>query len=103
MDRIGPSEIIVIAILVLIVFGSKRLPDVARSLGRSARVLKSEVDQMQRESHASRSQAPSTTARSDAIGPVEIPDPTVPSTPAPLTTDGNAEQETDARAAVSPE
>lgn len=34
--------IIVIALLVLL-FGAKRLPDAARSLGRSARILKSEV------------------------------------------------------------
>lgn len=41
----GWHLIIVVAVLV-IVFGWKRLPDIARSLGRSARVLKSEVSEL---------------------------------------------------------
>ena len=44
MGRIGPTEIIIIAVLIILIFGWKRLPDAARSLGRSARVFKSEVD-----------------------------------------------------------
>jgi sec-independent protein translocase protein TatA len=34
---------IVLVILVVLLFGAKRLPDAARSLGRSMRILKSEV------------------------------------------------------------
>ena len=93
MDRIGPSEIIVIALLVLIVFGSKRLPDVARSLGRSARVFKSEVDEMNRESQASTPEAAATTMPSDLIEPAEATDTTQASTPTAstmATTGGNA-------------
>lgn len=44
--RLGAPEIIIIAILLIVIFGWKRLPDAARSLGRSARVFKSEVDEM---------------------------------------------------------
>lgn len=36
-------EIIVIAIVVLILFGSRKLPDAARSLGRSMRIFKAET------------------------------------------------------------
>lgn len=54
--NIGAPEIIVIAVLVILVFGWKRLPDAARSLGRSARVFKSEVDEMKREGSTSGSQ-----------------------------------------------
>jgi sec-independent protein translocase protein TatA len=36
-------EIRVIAVVVLLLFGAKRLPDSARSLGRSLRILKAEV------------------------------------------------------------
>lgn len=46
MRNIGAPEIIIIAVLLIVIFGWKRLPDAARSLGRSARVFKSEVDEM---------------------------------------------------------
>ncbi len=39
-----PLVIIVLAIIILV--GWKRLPDVARSVGRSMRIFKSEVEQM---------------------------------------------------------
>ncbi len=39
-------HIVILVILVIAIFGWKRLPDAARSLGRSARILKSEVDGM---------------------------------------------------------
>lgn len=39
-------HIVVLILLVVIVFGWKRLPDAARSLGRSARILKSEIGEM---------------------------------------------------------
>lgn len=40
---IGWPEIAIIAVVILILFGSKKLPDAARSLGRSMRILKTEV------------------------------------------------------------
>lgn len=36
-------HIVIIAIVVLILFGSKKLPDAARSFGRSLRILKAET------------------------------------------------------------
>lgn len=36
-------EILVIAALVLLLFGAKRLPDAARGLGRSLRIFKAET------------------------------------------------------------
>ena len=36
-------HIVIIALVVLILFGSKRLPDAARSFGRSLRILKAET------------------------------------------------------------
>ena len=43
---IGPPEIILILVVLILLFGAKRLPDAARSLGRSMRIFKSEVKQM---------------------------------------------------------
>lgn len=40
---LGPWEIAIIAVVILVLFGSKKLPDAARALGRSLRILKTEV------------------------------------------------------------
>ena len=39
----GPLEIIIVLVIVLIVFGPKRLPDLGRSLGRGMREFKDSV------------------------------------------------------------
>jgi sec-independent protein translocase protein TatA len=39
----SPWKILIIAAVVLILFGSRKMPDAARSLGRSMRILKSEI------------------------------------------------------------
>jgi len=44
-----PSHILLILIVVLVLFGAKRLPDSARSLGRSLRIFKSEVKELNKE------------------------------------------------------
>ena len=43
MAGLGTTEIILILIVVLLLFGAKRLPDSARSLGRSLRIFKAET------------------------------------------------------------
>ncbi|WP_326598137.1 Sec-independent protein translocase subunit TatA [Streptomyces sp. NBC_01803] len=52
MGQIGARELLLLAIVVLLVFGAKRLPDIARSLGKSARILKSETAAMKSEGAA---------------------------------------------------
>lgn len=49
MPNLGPTEILIIVFLVLLLFGAQKLPDLARSMGRSARIFKSEVKEMRRE------------------------------------------------------
>ena len=41
-----PSHILILLIVVLVLFGAKRLPDSVRSLGRSMRIFKSEMKEM---------------------------------------------------------
>jgi sec-independent protein translocase protein TatA len=41
-----PTHILLIVLVVVILFGSRRLPDVARGMGQSMRIFKSEVKQM---------------------------------------------------------
>jgi len=43
MPTPGPMELIIILVVVLIVFGPKRLPDLGRSLGRGMREFKDSV------------------------------------------------------------
>jgi sec-independent protein translocase protein TatA len=45
-DLAQPSHLIIIAVLLVILFGWKKLPDAARSVGRSMRIFKSEVSEM---------------------------------------------------------
>lgn len=67
MRNIGAPEIIIIAVLLIVIFGWKRLPDAARSLGRSARVFKSEVDEMKSDGKDKKSETvPGETVRRDA-------------------------------------
>ncbi|MFI8387388.1 Sec-independent protein translocase subunit TatA [Streptomyces sp. NPDC085540] len=42
-------EILVIVGLIILLFGAKKLPDMARSLGKSARILKSEAKAMKKD------------------------------------------------------
>ena len=74
----SPWQLVVVLLVVVVVFGSKRLPDAARGLGRSMRIFKSEVKQMQEESGPSKSAGPdgtptgTTTTGADAdarVGP----------------------------------
>jgi len=41
--RISTAEIIIIAVILLLFFGARRLPDIARSLGESAREFRKSI------------------------------------------------------------
>ena len=43
---IGPPEIILILLVILLLFGAKKLPETARGLGRSLRIFKAETKSM---------------------------------------------------------
>ena len=43
MPNIGPLEIAIVLIIVLIIFGPKRLPELGRSMGRGIREFKSSI------------------------------------------------------------
>ena len=58
-------HIVVLVIALIVLFGWKSLPNMARSLGQSMRIFKSEVDQMKEPSAASRDTVPGETADRD--------------------------------------
>ena len=43
MLGLGTTEIIIVALVIMVLFGAKRLPDASRSLGRSLRIFKAET------------------------------------------------------------
>lgn len=49
MPNLGIWEILIIVLVIVLLFGSKKLPDLARSIGRSTRIFKSEMKEMKNE------------------------------------------------------
>jgi sec-independent protein translocase protein TatA len=49
MNLEKPWHILVLIIVAVVLFGSKRLPDSARSLGRSLRIFKSEMKELNKD------------------------------------------------------
>mgnify|MGYP002682932644 CR=1 FL=1 len=87
MGALKPWHLIILVLAFIILFGFKRLPDAARSIGRSMRIFKSEVDEMKKESEAAKSDASSTTVKGEPIEPASSVDRAIP------TTEGNAVRE----------
>ena len=56
MPNLGWTEILIILVIVLLLFGANKLPDLARSMGRSARIFKSEVNEMRNDGKPATSQ-----------------------------------------------
>ena len=53
-----PSHILLLLLVLVILFGAKRLPDSARSLGRSMRIFKSEMKEMTAEEKKAEGETP---------------------------------------------
>lgn len=65
-----PSHFIVLILVLALLFGWKRLPDMARSLGRSMRIFKSEVSEMKSDGATPKpSAAASDTVPGDVVPP----------------------------------
>jgi sec-independent protein translocase protein TatA len=57
MLGLGAPELIVIAVIILALFGYKKLPDAARSVGRSMRILKAETRGLREDSVQAKAEA----------------------------------------------
>jgi sec-independent protein translocase protein TatA len=67
MAGLRPWHLLVVVVVLVLLFGAKRLPDAARSLGRSLRILKAETrgladDDVQSKAEAQSGRAPLTTS-----------------------------------------
>ena len=52
MGGLSPWHWAILAVVIILLFGAKRLPDAARSLGKSMRIFKSEIKEMQNDGKA---------------------------------------------------
>ena len=71
MNALKPQHILILVLVVVILFGWKKLPDAARSLGRSMRIFKSEVEEMKKDGKDTPSAASSDTVKGETVHPTE--------------------------------
>jgi len=57
MPNLGAPEIIIIAIVIFALFGYRKLPDAARSIGRSMRIFKAETKGLREDDVQTRAEA----------------------------------------------
>lgn len=75
----SPSHWFILAVVVVILFGYKKLPDAARSIGRSLRIFKTEMKGLT-DDDAARAQAATTVQAVPASAPAQTP-PVAPAAP----------------------
>ena len=63
----SPWKILIVAIVIIVLFGSRKLPAAARSLGQSMRILKTEVQGLHEDNEAQ------TTHSAPVQAPAQIP------------------------------
>jgi sec-independent protein translocase protein TatA len=82
MPNIGPTELIILLVVILVLFGAKRLPDSARALGRSMRILKAETKGLREEdTPATRTTAQDVSVEAHPLPPVQPVAPPAPEQP----------------------
>lgn len=64
MGAVQPWHWLIVIVVFVLLFGAKKLPDAARSLGKSMRIFKSEIKEMQAE------------GKQDDVAPARDPSPT---------------------------
>ncbi len=85
MGSLSPWHWAILAVVIILLFGAKKLPDAARSLGKSMRIFKSELREMQSEGKAETPSLQTPPVTPDASAPIPQPvqsqrvDPAAPS------------------------
>jgi sec-independent protein translocase protein TatA len=89
--NLGPLEIGLIILAILLLFGYKKLPDASRSLGRSLRIFKGEMKGMKDDDVRAKDAAQATPVRGEIVAP--------PATATPASGDLSAQLAEEARIA----
>ena len=71
--NLGPMEIGLIILAVLLLFGYKKLPDASRSMGRSLRIFKSEMKGMKDDDVRAKDEARTTPVTGQLVSPSPAP------------------------------
>ena len=69
MLGLGAPELVLIILAILLLFGYKKLPDAARSFGRSLRIFKGEMKGMKDDDVRTKDPATTTTVRGEVVTP----------------------------------
>jgi sec-independent protein translocase protein TatA len=108
MPNIGPLEIIILLVIVLVIFGPKRLPELGRGLGKGMREFKDSVtgkdDDERKELGASntvQTSGQATAPPEQAATTQQQPPPAPATAPAPPAEDGQASEPEAARSGES--
>jgi sec-independent protein translocase protein TatA len=80
MGEFGPWHLLIVAAVFVLLFGAKKLPDAARSLGKSARILKTELKDLHDDDGTANHQAAQQVAQLPPA-PVVAPAPVVVAAP----------------------
>jgi sec-independent protein translocase protein TatA len=100
MPNLGGWEFVILIGVLVLLFGAKRLPDMARSIGQSARVFKGEMKGMKNDDPkpadppvAPSATAPTTAPAPNPAPPVAPPAELPPAAPAPVQSTQNGAPE----------
>jgi sec-independent protein translocase protein TatA len=80
---LSPWHLLIVAGIIILLFGAKRLPDMARSVGKSARILKTELKDLHDDE-------PSDTTAELTAAPVTVPTPPAVTVPTHVPSDAPA-------------
>ncbi|WP_353943435.1 Sec-independent protein translocase subunit TatA [Streptomyces sp. HUAS MG91] len=70
-NALEPWHLLIVALVIILLFGSKKLPDTARSLGKSLRILKSETQAMKEEGATGAAGAAGSAGAAAPVTPVD--------------------------------
>ena len=93
MRGLSPWHIVLVLAIVLLLFGAKRLPDVAKSVGQSMKIFKNEVKDLNKDDTPTTDATPNTppAAQNTVVTPPVVVQSPVVSTPdRPEPTEGSA-------------
>jgi len=68
-----PINLAIVVLVIVVLVGWKKMPDAARSLGRSMRIFKSEMEEMKKEGQSTPSAASSDTVKGETVRPTADP------------------------------
>jgi sec-independent protein translocase protein TatA len=69
LNGFGWPHLLIIAVLIILLFGAKRLPDAARGIGKSMRIFKAETRGLQEDDAAAASPTPQATPQQQLAPP----------------------------------